>query len=41
MGIMMLAAAKGTVLTFHVNTSQNENFKKEITELFSSKFQDE
>lgn len=41
MGIMMLAAAKGTVLTFHVKTCQNENFKKEITELFSSKFQDE
>ena len=41
MGIMMLAAAKGTILTFHVNSSQNENFKKEITELFSSKFQDE
>ena len=41
MGIMMLAAAKGTVLTFHVNTSQSESFKKEITELFSSKFQDE
>lgn len=41
MGIMMLAAAKGTVLAFHVNSSQNENFKKEMTELFSSKFQDE
>lgn len=41
MGIMMLAAAKGTILTFHINSSQNEDFKKEMTELFSSKFQDE
>ncbi len=41
MGIMMLAAAKGTILTFHINSSQHEDFKKEMTELFSSKFQDE
>ena len=41
MGIMMLAAAKGTPLTFHLNSSDGTNFKEEMTELFSSKFQDE
>ena len=41
MGIMMLAAAKGTPLTFHLNSSDSTIFQKEITELFSSKFQDE
>ena len=41
MGIMMLAASKGTLLTFNVNSSENEKFKKEMSELFSSKFQDE
>jgi phosphocarrier protein len=41
MGIMMLAAAKGTVLTFLVNSDQGSEFKKEMSELFASKFQDE
>ena len=41
MGIMMLAAAKGTPLTFHLNSSDSIIFQKEMTELFSSKFQDE
>ena len=41
MGIMMLAAAKGTVLTFLVNSDQGTEFKKEMSELFASKFQDE
>ena len=41
MGIMMLAAAKGTPLTFHLNSSDSTIFQEEMTELFSSKFQDE
>ena len=41
MGIMMLAASKDTQLTFFVDSSKGEEFKKEMTELFSSKFQDE
>ena len=41
MGIMMLAASKGTILTFHVNSSNSDEFHKEMSELFSSKFQDE
>jgi phosphocarrier protein len=41
MGIMMLAASKGTILTFYVNSSKNDEFQKEMSELFSSKFQDE
>ncbi|MBT3666171.1 MAG: HPr family phosphocarrier protein [Opitutae bacterium] len=41
MGIMMLAASKGTVLTFHVNSNKCDDFQKEMSELFSSKFQDE
>ena len=41
MGIMMLAAAKGTSLTFFVNSNQGADFQKEMTELFASKFQDE
>lgn len=41
MGIMMLAAAKGSQLTFESNTQQGNDFEKEMTELFSSKFQDE
>ena len=41
MGIMMLAAAKGTVLKFEASGSEIENLKKEMTQLFASKFQDE
>ena len=41
MGIMMLAAAKGTLLTFHIESKDGEMFKKEMSELFTSKFQDE
>ena len=41
MGIMMLAASKGTILTFQVNSSYSDEFQKEMSELFSSKFQDE
>ena len=41
MGIMMLAAAKGTNLIFYTESSDKEKFKAEMTELFSSKFQDE
>jgi phosphotransferase system HPr-like phosphotransfer protein len=38
---MMLAAAKGTKLTFSTTAKDFEGFEKEMTELFSSKFQDE
>ena len=41
MGIMMLAAAKGTNLIFYTESPEKEKFKAEMTELFSSKFQDE
>ncbi len=41
MGIMMLAAAKGTELKFEVSGAESENLKKEMTQLFASKFQDE
>ena len=41
MGIMMLAAAKGTKLEFDANCEKPEEFEKEMTELFASKFQDE
>ena len=41
MGIMMLAAAKGTELQFECTEENAENFEKEMKELFSSKFQDE
>ena len=41
MGIMMLAAAKGTALKFETNSPQAEDFEKEMTELFAAKFQDE
>ena len=41
MGIMMLAASKGTILRFQVNSSNSDEFQKEMSELFSSKFQDE
>ncbi len=41
MGIMMLAASKGTILTFHVKSTNGDEFQREMTELFNSKFQDE
>ena len=41
MGIMMLAAAKGTELTFETKSPKAEDFEKEMTELFTAKFQDE
>ena len=41
MGVMMLAAAKGTILTFSTDSSDSENFEQEMTALFNSKFQDE
>ena len=41
MGIMMLAAAKGTELQFECTEENAENFEKEMKELFSPKFQDE
>lgn len=41
MGIMMLAAAKGTELKFEVSGAESENLKEEMTQLFASKFQDE
>ena len=41
MGIMMLAAAKGTQLKFEVSGSGIENLKEEMSRLFASKFQDE
>ena len=41
MGIMMLAAAKGTELKFETNSRKAEDFEKEMTELFTAKFQDE
>jgi phosphocarrier protein len=41
MGIMMLAAAKGTQLKFETTCQNHEEFQSEMTELFTSKFQDE
>ena len=41
MGVMMLAAAKGTILTFSTDSLDSENFEQEMTALFNSKFQDE
>ena len=41
MGIMMLAAAKGTILKFEASKPEIEKLKKEMTALFASKFQDE
>ena len=41
MGIMMLAAAKGTILTFLTKPKEGSEFQKEMSELFASKFQDE
>jgi phosphocarrier protein len=41
MGIMMLAAAKGTPLEFEAQCVNASEFETEMTELFASKFQDE
>ena len=41
MGIMMLAAAKGTKLGFESTSDKSNEFEREMTELFRSKFQDE
>lgn len=41
MGIMMLAAAKGTELLFECGSEVGQEFESEMTELFASKFQDE
>ncbi|MDA9962217.1 HPr family phosphocarrier protein [Opitutales bacterium] len=41
MGIMMLAAGKGTKLSFHANCENAEDFCKEMTKLFVSNFQEE
>ena len=41
MGIMMLAAARGTQLDFEAECPNAEELKSELTELFASKFQDE
>ena len=41
MGIMMLAAARGTELTFDCDQSEGSELEKQMTELFASKFQDE
>ncbi|MDE0575571.1 MAG: HPr family phosphocarrier protein [Opitutales bacterium] len=40
MGIMMLAAGKGTKLSFHANCENAEDFCKEMTKLFVSNFQE-
>ena len=40
MGIMMLAAGKGTELTFHVDCENAEGFCKEMTTLFVGNFQE-
>lgn len=41
MGIMMLAAARGSELTFECSPSDAPELEKQMTELFSAKFQDE
>jgi phosphocarrier protein HPr len=41
MGIMMLAAARGSQLTFECDPADASELEQEMTELFSSKFQDE
>jgi len=41
MGIMMLAAGKGTELTFHADCENAEDFCKEMTKLFVNNFQEE
>ncbi len=41
MGLMMLAAARGTNLKFECEQEIANNFESEMSELFTSKFQDE
>jgi phosphocarrier protein len=41
MGLMMLAAAKGTDLKFECEQNVASEFESEMKELFASKFQDE
>jgi phosphocarrier protein len=41
MGIMMLAAARGSELMFECSPADAPDFEKQMTELFASKFQDE
>jgi phosphocarrier protein HPr len=41
MGLMMLAAARGTDLKFECEQEIATNFESEMSELFASKFQDE
>ena len=41
MGIMMLAAAKGTELTFECSSMDAPELEPQMTDLFNSKFQDE
>jgi|TARA_E500000331_G_C16949381_1_gene579788 phosphocarrier protein len=41
MGIMMLAAGRGTELTFHADCENAEDFCNEMTKLFVSNFQEE
>ena len=41
MGIMMLAAAKGTELLFECTIENAMEFENEMSEVFASKFQDE
>ena len=41
MGIMMLAAARGSQLTFECSPADAGELEKQMTELFASKFQDE
>jgi phosphocarrier protein HPr len=41
MGIMMLAAARGSQLTFECSPADAGELEKQMTELFAAKFQDE
>jgi phosphocarrier protein len=41
MGIMMLAAARGSVLTFECSQEDSTELEKQMSDLFSSKFQDD
>lgn len=41
MGLMMLAAAKGTKLAFEAHCTNAEQLKAQLSDLFASKFQDE
>ena len=41
MGIMMLAAARGSELTFECSHSEASGLEKQMSDLFASKFQDE